>query len=241
MEAVNPGATFRHLDGKPMTTESGKKIYYIKEIFSTIQGEAEFCGVKSLFIRFTDCNMACKFCDTDFSYNFSMTKDELIEYVVSRHAEEGPEGGFHNIVLTGGEPLMQVDYDIIRALYDRGFVVQIETNGTMPMPCENQADQQSMIDQGKLFVTVSPKAKKIHPSILDAAREIKVVLFNKKFVEIILDKYATFIEKNGGKIYIQACAEQDGTFDIRPVYEFIMGRPEYLRMSVQTQKIAGFE
>lgn len=143
--------------------------YAVKEVFYTLQGEGAQAGRAAVFCRFAGCNLwsgresdreraICQFCDTDFvgtdgpgGGKFA-TADALGDAVLScwsAHAQSSPERRF--VVLTGGEPLLQVDSPLLRALHARGFFVAVETNGTQPLPTGPAAD---CID----WVCMSPKA-----------------------------------------------------------------------------------
>jgi 7-carboxy-7-deazaguanine synthase len=132
-------------------------MYAIKEIFYTLQGEGANTGRAAVFCRFAGCNLwsgreddradaSCNFCDTDFVGTDGegggrfKTADEL----AAACAAVAPHPGL--IVLTGGEPMLQVDEPLIEALHARGFTVALETNGTLAVPAS--------ID----WICVSPKA-----------------------------------------------------------------------------------
>lgn len=133
-------------------------MYSVKEIFYTLQGEGANAGRAAVFCRFAGCNLwsgrdedradaDCQFCDTDFvgtdgegGGRFA-TADELAAACASA---AGGQPGL--IVLTGGEPMLQVDEALIGALHARKFTIALETNGTLPVP--------SAID----WICVSPKA-----------------------------------------------------------------------------------
>jgi len=134
--------------------------YAVKEIFLTLQGEGAHAGRAAVFCRFSGCNLwtgreqdrasaTCKFCDTDFVGTDGTlggryaTSDDLADAVASQWAGEH---GYRYVVLTGGEPLLQVDTDLIDALRARGFAIGIETNGTIEVP------------DGVDWICVSPKA-----------------------------------------------------------------------------------
>ena len=135
-------------------------MYQVKEIFYTLQGEGANAGTPAVFCRFAGCNLwsgreadrdtaQCPFCDTDFvgtdgtgGGKFA-TADTLAQ--VCRAAITATHGPAM-IVLTGGEPMLQVDQDLIDALHARGFQIAIETNGTLAVPED--------ID----WICVSPKA-----------------------------------------------------------------------------------
>ena len=98
-----------------------KKTYKVNEIFYSLQGEGFFTGTPAVFLRFCLCNR-----DTDFARGSDMTADEIIARVScfpSRH-----------IVITGGEPTLQLDCELIRLLKAERFFIQIETNGSNPVP-----------------------------------------------------------------------------------------------------------
>lgn len=134
-------------------------MYAVKEIFYTLQGEGANAGRPAVFCRFSGCNLwsgreadrakaTCQFCDTDFvgvtgdgGGRFS-TAEELAD--ACRAAADG--SGCDFIVLTGGEPMLQVDDALIEALHATGFTIAVETNGTLPVP--------RAID----WICVSPKA-----------------------------------------------------------------------------------
>jgi len=134
-------------------------MYAVKEIFYTLQGEGTNAGRSAVFCRFAGCNLwsgreadrskaDCQFCDTDFvgtdgegGGKFA-TAGQLAEACAAAAGAAGPTF----IVLTGGEPMLQVDGALIDALHGRGFTVAIETNGTLPVP--------RAID----WICVSPKA-----------------------------------------------------------------------------------
>lgn len=135
-------------------------MYTVKEIFYTLQGEGANAGTPAVFCRFAGCNLwsgreedrataQCQFCDTDFvgtigsgGGKFATGNDLARACSAVCTATSGP----CLIVLTGGEPMLQVDAELIDALHERGFNIAIETNGTLPVP------------DGIDWVCVSPKA-----------------------------------------------------------------------------------
>lgn len=143
--------------------------YAIKELFFTLQGEGAHTGRAAVFCRFTGCNLwtgreadraraVCRFCDTDFvgtdgegggPFNSADALADAILHCWNRHAKTDPERRF--VVLTGGEPLLQVDGPLLRSLHQRGFVVAVETNGTQALPA---GPPEERID----WVCLSPKA-----------------------------------------------------------------------------------
>jgi 7-carboxy-7-deazaguanine synthase len=133
--------------------------YAVKEIFLTLQGEGVHAGRRAVFLRFAGCNLwtgrevdrataVCKFCDTDF---VGMDGENGGRYdagaLAAKVATLWGEGAEHRyVVLTGGEPMLQVDDAIVDALHDEGFQIAIESNGTLP------------VHQGIDWICISPKA-----------------------------------------------------------------------------------
>jgi organic radical activating enzyme len=135
------------------------KTYKVNEIFLSLQGEGKWTGVPMVFLRFSLCNLHCPFCDTDFSFFREMTSDEILSEVKT------VAGECRIVCLTGGEPSLQVDGELIRTLHGSGFRLHIETNGTRLLP------------EGIDWVTMSPKSdwnKGAAPKI-GSADEVKVV------------------------------------------------------------------
>jgi 7-carboxy-7-deazaguanine synthase (Cx14CxxC type) len=136
--------------------------YAVKEIFYTLQGEGAQTGRASVFCRFAGCNLwsgresdrasaICQFCDTQFvgvdgegGGRFE-TAGDLAEAVAATWPTRGAEGA-RFVVCTGGEPLLQLDRNLIDALHERDFEIAVETNGTIAAPA------------GLDWVCVSPKA-----------------------------------------------------------------------------------
>jgi 7-carboxy-7-deazaguanine synthase len=141
--------------------------YLVNEWFSSLQGEGVRVGEPSLFLRFSKCNMECRTeagprspggfdCDTEFESGRWM---ELEEIVAELH-EAGPRCEW--IVLTGGEPALQVDGALIDGLHGAGYRLAIETNGSVELP------------PGIDWVTVSPKVAE-HAIRQRTATEVKYV------------------------------------------------------------------
>lgn len=121
--------------------------YSVKEIFLTLQGEGAQAGRRAVFMRFSGCNLwtgreqdrataICQFCDTDFvgtdgegGGKFS-TAEDLADAVYSTWG--ACADGVPYVVITGGEPMLQLDPALIDALHDRGFEIGVESNGTLP-------------------------------------------------------------------------------------------------------------
>ncbi|MCF0183480.1 MAG: radical SAM protein [Bacteroidaceae bacterium] len=177
--------------------------YRVNEIFASVQGEGYWTGTAAVFVRFAMCNLRCPFCDTDFDAYTEMTVDEILAEV-NRYAP-------HTIILTGGEPALQVDERLIDALHAAGKRIHIETNGTRPLP--------SGID----WVTLSPKAA---PTVLERIDELKVVYEGQD-----LTQYDCYICPNR---FLQPCSNQN----IQETFEAVLTNPQW-RLSLQTHKLIG--
>jgi 7-carboxy-7-deazaguanine synthase len=153
-------------------------MYYVKEIFYTLQGEGAQVGRSSVLCRFSRCNLwtgresqrdsaICKFCDTDFvgtdgpNGGRFASPSTLAAAVSSVWGGERNRGACPYVVCTGGEPLLQLDVAAVDAFHEAGFLVGVETNGTLSVPKE--------ID----WVTVSPKAQA--PLLVESGNELKLV------------------------------------------------------------------
>jgi 7-carboxy-7-deazaguanine synthase len=120
--------------------------YAVKECFLTLQGEGVQAGSRAVFLRFAGCNLwsgreqdrataECKFCDTDFVGTDGEGGGKFrTAQVLAAHVESfwGPGHESRLVVITGGEPMLQLDDALVEALHDRGFRVAVETNGTLP-------------------------------------------------------------------------------------------------------------
>lgn len=149
--------------------------YAVKEIFLTLQGEGGQAGRPAVFCRFAGCNLwsgreqdrasaVCNFCDTDFvgmdgPGGGRFATSDALAAAVEAAWQGGPSDRL--VVLTGGEPLLQVDASLIDALHARGFSLALETNGTISVP------------PGVDWVCVSPKADA--PLAQVSGQELKLV------------------------------------------------------------------
>lgn len=120
--------------------------YSVKEIFLTLQGEGAQSGRRAVFCRFAGCNLwtgreqdrakaICQFCDTDFVGvdGTAGGKYDAVTLADTIAAIWGDERDHRYVVLTGGEPMLQVDQALADALHERGFTIAMETNGTLPV------------------------------------------------------------------------------------------------------------
>lgn len=162
----------------------------VNEIFHSLQGEGRHAGQPSVFVRLSGCNLSCPFCDTDHSAYTEMSPAEIAAEV-SRYPARW-------VILTGGEPSLQIDAAFIDYLHAAtGKLVAIETNGTRPLP--------PSID----WVTLSPKTgicgQPDLPVVIGHADEIKVVDLGQP-----LDPYFSLPCRSADTLmYLQPCFDPD--------------------------------
>lgn len=206
--------------------------YAVKEIFLTLQGEGGQAGRPAVFCRFAGCNLwsgreedradaVCTFCDTDFvgmdgpgGGRFA-TADELAGAV-----ECAWRGGANDrlVVLTGGEPLLQVDQALIAALHERGFDIAVETNGTIAAPPN--------LD----WVCVSPKADAA--LVQTHGQELKLV-----YPQAGVDP-ARFEGLDFERFLLQPMDGPDRIANTEAAIAYCLAHPRW-RLSVQTHKYLG--
>ncbi|MBI1275764.1 radical SAM protein [bacterium] len=119
---------------RPIEKGDGQTLQVV-EIFPTLQGEGPYTGWPSVFVRLGGCNLACRFCDTEFENFNPMTLPDLLAQV------DQLAGGIRNlVVITGGEPFRQPIEPLCTELLKKGYKVQIETNGTLYRPIPPAVD-----------------------------------------------------------------------------------------------------
>ena len=130
----------------------------VNEIFYSLQGEGYHSGTPAVFVRFSGCNLRCPFCDTQHEEGVEMSETEIVEAVKAYPASL--------VVVTGGEPAMQLTEGLVDALHAAGKYVSVETNGTLPLP--------KNVD----WITLSPKDIWVGPQaapVLSHADELKLL------------------------------------------------------------------
>lgn len=204
--------------------------YTVKEIFYTLQGEGRQAGRAAVFCRFAGCNLwsgreedrakaVCQFCDTDFvGTGPDGGKFDSARALAERIASEWPDdaGGVRYVVCTGGEPLLQLDAELIDALHAEGFEVAVETNGTVAAP------------PGLDWICVSPKA----------GAELKQLRGNE--LKLVYPQTTqmpeTVADLDFGTFYLQPMDGPELAANTRAAIAYCMAHPQW-RLSVQTHKV----
>jgi 7-carboxy-7-deazaguanine synthase (Cx14CxxC type) len=207
-------------------------VYSVKEIFLTLQGEGAQAGHAAVFCRFAGCNLwsglerdrataVCRFCDTAFVGTDGDGGGKFGSAGALAEAVAGFwRGGAADrlVVLTGGEPLLQVDAPLIEALHARGFRVAVETNGTQPAPA------------GLDWICVSPKAGAT--LALRQGDELKLVYPQP---EAPPELFANLAFRH---FLLQPMDGPDVAAHTAAAIDYCLGHPRW-RLSVQTHKVLG--
>ena len=206
--------------------------YAVKEIFKTLQGEGAHSGRAAVFCRFAGCNLwsgreqdrataQCQFCDTDFvgmdgTGGGTFSDPEALAAAIEAEWAGSTYGRY--VVLTGGEPLLQVDEPLIDALHAMGFEVGVETNGTRPAAA------------GIDWICVSPKAGT--DLVLRSGNEIKLVYPQTNAMP---DKFEHLSFEH---FFLQPMDCVDAVSCTEQAIEYCINHPRW-RLSLQTHKTIG--
>lgn len=190
----------------------------VNEIFHSLQGEGFHAGRAAVFVRFSGCNLRCPFCDTEFEGFREMTEEEIVA-----EATRLSRGGL--VVLTGGEPTLQMTPSLTQKLREAGFTVCVETNGTRDVN-HDLAD----------WITCSPK----QPFLPEAA----VRLTEADEVKVVFDGVHD-VSDCGIKTtrrYVQPCDVGEAVRNAEiaaETVEYVKKNPQW-QLSVQLHKLLGF-
>ena len=209
--------------------------YSIKEIFYTLQGEGAQVGRPAVFCRFTGCNLwsgreedrseaICQFCDTDFvgtdgpgGGKFEDAKS-LAQAVKLKWPKKGDSRVHPYVVCTGGEPLLQLDTNLVDAFHEEGIEVAIETNGTCPAPV------------GLDWICVSPKA------------DAEIVIQNGDELKLVFPQETAhpdrFEHLDFDHFFLQPMDGPDLVANTQKAVEYCKSNPRW-RLSLQIHKVLG--
>lgn len=142
----------------------------VQEIFATLQGEGPRAGWPAIFIRLGGCNLTCSFCDTEFESFKPMNLDEILKQIKDLSLNEEKNRLRKLVVITGGEPFRQPIGKLCDELTNDGFIVQIETNGTLFRPVNE-----------KVEIICSPKNTgkgyaPLRPDIMERVNALKFII-----------------------------------------------------------------
>ena len=143
----------------------------VHSTFYTFQGEGPYAGRPAVFVRLYGCNLQCPLCDTDYTSTRKKWLPELLAAHCVDHLFLAPTNAL--VVITGGEPLRQNIMRFVGALQRRNCTVQIETNGTLPLPDHDQSDGVVLED---LKIVCSPKTGRVNKKLRPSVSAYKYVL-----------------------------------------------------------------
>lgn len=189
----------------------------VNEIFYSLQGEGFFSGTPSLFIRFSGCNLKCPFCDTQHLHGTEMSEEEIVEKACTCKAQ--------HVVITGGEPSLQLTTTLVDKLHNIGKFVAVETNGTHPLP--------DNVD----WITLSPKDAFVQTPkaqiALTHCNELKVVYTGKPL--------ADYSKVKADHYFLQPCdvsnAEKNKEI-LEGTIAYCLAHPQW-HLSLQMHKLIG--
>lgn len=154
--------------------------YSIAEIFLSIQGEGAHLGIPAVFVRFAGCNLNCLFCDTAHdAAPKEMALENITQEIYAVCFERGLEPKGLPCILTGGEPLLQIDLPLVLSIRNLGMYLHMETNGSLDAARKNSAkDTQSFDEVLDYFeeITLSPKVLPLSQDVFDRATTLKVLV-----------------------------------------------------------------
>lgn len=182
----------------------------VNEIFYSIQGEGRFTGTPAVFLRLSGCNMQCPFCDTMHQSGTEMTEDNILAKV-----KQFPT---RHIVITGGEPTLQLTPLLTQLLHEEGYFIQIETNGSVPLKEGCATD----------WITCSPKEMPLHIQRID---ELKVL-----FMYQDMSQYDGIEAKEYRLQPLDSGDEEMNKKNVSDTINYILENPKW-HLSLQTHKI----
>ncbi|WP_417543493.1 7-carboxy-7-deazaguanine synthase [Marinobacter sp.] len=218
-------------------------MYRVKEAFYTLQGEGAQSGRSAVFCRFSKCNLwtgrekdrataVCNFCDTDFVGTDGQNGGafETAEALAAHIHSLWPDApGAPYVVCTGGEPLLQLDDELINAFHQQGFEVGVETNGTLPAPA------------GIDWLCVSPKADA--PVVIEACDELKLVYpqpkaMPERFTHIKARHF--FLSPMASPSAVDGGTDPVKQSNTRKATDYCLANPRW-RLTLQMHKIIGID
>lgn len=146
----------------------------VNEIFYSLQGEGFHSGTPAVFVRFSGCNLHCPFCDTRHEGGDEMSEEEIVAAVVRYPAPL--------VVVTGGEPSLQLTESLVEALHAAGRTVAVETNGTRALPPNvdwiTLSPKDAYVAGGEVVLAHADEIKVVYDGIHDPDRQLSIPGFH---------------------------------------------------------------
>ena len=186
----------------------------LAEIFYSVQGEGTWTGTPAIFVRLAGCNLACDFCDTDYSVKSFASVNEVLRRV------RAAGGDCPTVILTGGEPFTQSEApQLIDALRRDGRRVHVESNGTIYVPLPDD-----------VWLCVSPK-ERVDPRMAARANEAKLIVDQRvpeEHLPAFADRPVILLQPEGNK-----------PRNVTLALDYVKAHPQRFRLSLQTHKYIG--
>lgn len=213
---------------KPITKYTGT--LQLKEIVPTFQGEGMYTGYPAIFVRLGGCNLACKFCDTDFEDFTEISVKKIIDDIENKSTSDGAKKKL--VVITGGEPLRQPVEELCTELLEKGYDVQIETNGTLYRDLDHRVQ---IVCSPKL---TNKKYSKLDPRLAKRTSALKFLISaNFEGYDDVPNAYLRYTDI---PIYLQPMDELSEQKNKQNMLLTIKLANKYgCRLSLQTHKIWG--
>lgn len=204
-------------------------LYKFSEIFSSLQGEGRNSGRPVTFLRFSNCNLSCPWCDTARSVRYRLTLEKTLSQL-KHHSQK-------SVIITGGEPTIQPGLsELVSAIKNEGYWVALETNGVIRPSCANAFD----------YIAVSPKSefavRYIEKEMLRRANEVRIVASSENIVPFCV-KMRKLIKANS---YYISPLDNKGTICYRRAFHLLnaLNKNEETSnspwsLSIQLHKILG--
>lgn len=218
---------------RPPSKGDGSRLE-VKHIFPTLQGEGPYTGHPAVFVRLGGCNLACHFCDTDFEGFTNYSVDDIVSSVVALANDASGQRVRRLVVITGGEPLRQNIAPLCAELQEKGFRIQIETNGTLYRPLPEGVD-----------IICSPKNTgqgygMLRDDVLQRATALKFIISKHD------ERYNHVADVGQSRynvpVYVQPMDEQDGDKnEENRLHALALAERHGYILSLQTHKILGIE
>ena len=187
----------------------------VNEIFYSLQGEGRHAGTPAVFVRLAGCNLRCPFCDTQHESFVEMTEADIVEQVLLYPARV--------VVITGGEPTLQLNVTLTRLLHEAGFSIHLETNGTRPLAEDVEID----------WITCSPKEGGVVR--IQRMDELKVVFMGQDMAQY--DRY----EVQERRLQpLDSGDERQNLINRQRTVEYVLAHPEW-RLSLQAHKLLAIQ
>lgn len=211
----------------------------IKEIFESIQGEGILVGLKQIFVRFAGCNLNCAYCDTN-------TDDDVMELIEEELFDKVKKMDSTSISLTGGEPLLHVDF--IKSFLTKykkylNKEIYLETNGTL---CENLAEIIDLVDVVAMDVKIESATGEVNN--FDLNKQFLEIAKDKVFIKVVFDKNITedeienilyLAKESDAPLILQPKTPIDDDIDFLEIYNKFYENYQDTRLIPQTHKFLG--